>query len=201
MDTTLTADLSMAEMQREQDRRYTETVARERARLSRFIRRRVPDVDEAEDILQDVLFDFLQAYRLPEPIEQIGAWLFRVARNRIIDGFRKKRELPLAELAAHGDDDGGEDGHWLEEALPPADAGPDAAYARRVMLDEIHAALGELPPEQRAVFVAHELEGVSFKEMVAASGLSQNTLLARKRYAVLYLRKRLQRLRDELEQA
>ncbi len=176
----------------EQNKRIAETVARERGRLRNFIRRRVPDPGEAEDILQDVLFEFVEAYRLPEPIEQVGAWLFRVARNRIIDRFRKKKEEPLGELP-------GEEGEgvWLEQVLPSSDAGPEAAYARAVLLEEVYAALQELPSTQREVFIAHELEGRSFKDLAADSGVSVNTLLARKRYAVLHMRARLQTLYDE----
>lgn len=182
MDTTLTSNALMAE----QDKRIAETVTRERGWLGNFIRRRVPDASEAEDILQDVFYEFVAAYRLPEPIEQVGAWLFRVARNRIIDRFRKKKEGPFPEVS--GDDEG----TWLDEVLPSPDAGPEAAYARAVLLEELYAALAELPEEQRAVFIAHELEGRSFKELAAESGVGVNTLLARKRYAVLHLRARLQ---------
>lgn len=178
----------------EQDKRIAETVTRERGRLSSFIRRRVPDAGEAEDILQDVFFEFVEAYRLPESIEQVGAWLFRVARNRIVDRFRKKREAPLPQGA--GED---EDGHSLEDMLPSAEAGPEAAYARAVLLDEVYAALEELPREQREVFIAHELDGRSFKELAAESGVALNTLLARKRYAVLHLRARLQTVYDEFD--
>jgi RNA polymerase sigma factor (sigma-70 family) len=190
MDTTLTATITMAE----QDKRITETLLRERGRLRNFIRRRVPDANEAEDILQDVFFEYVEAYRLPEPIEQVGAWLFRVARNRIIDRFRKKREVQLPDVP-----DGEDDSHWLEEVLPSAEAGPEAAYARGVLLAELTAALDELPKAQRDVFIAHELDGRSFKELAEESGASMNTLLARKRYAVLHLRKRLQAIYDELD--
>ena len=189
MDTTLTPNALMAE----QDKRITETISRERVRLKNFIRQRVPDAGEAEDILQDVFFEYVEAYRLPEPIEQVGAWLYRVARNRIIDRFRKKREEPLPEL---NEDD---DGHWLDEVLPSSDAGPEAAYARGVLLEELIAALDELPKEQRDVFIAHELDGRSFKELAAESGVTLNTLLARKRYAVLHLRARLQTIYDEFD--
>jgi len=192
MDTTLTCKAMMAE----QDKRIAETVSRERGRLGNFIRRRVPDASEAEDILQDVFYEFVAAYRLPEPIEQAGAWLFRVARNRIIDCFRKKREGPLPELSDEADE-----GTWLDEVLPSADAGPEAAYARAVLLEEVGAALDELPKEQRAVFIAHELDGRSFKELAAESGVGVNTLLARKRYAVLHLRARLQTLYEEADLA
>jgi RNA polymerase sigma factor (sigma-70 family) len=190
MDTTLAANTLMAE----QDKRITETIVRERGRLRNFIRRRVPDATEAEDILQDVFFEYVEAYRLPEPIEQAGAWLFRVARNRIIDRFRKKREVQLPELPG----DEGEE-HWLDEVLPTPEGGPEAAYARRVLLDELLAALEELPKEQRDVFIAHELDGRSFKELADESGVAVNTLLARKRYAVLHLRKRLQTIYNEFE--
>jgi len=190
MDTTLTANALMIE----QDKRITETISRERGRLRNFIRRRVPDATEAEDILQDVFFEYVEAYRLPEPIEQVGAWLFRVARNRIIDRFRKKREVQLPELAG---DEGDE--HWLDEVLPSPEGGPEAAYARRVLLEELLAALEELPKEQRDVFIAHELDGRSFKELADESGVAVNTLLARKRYAVLHMRKRLQTIYNEFE--
>src|SRR5512137_896577 len=189
MDTTLTAKALMAE----QDKRITETISRERGRLRNFIRQRVPDAGEAEDILQDVFFEYVEAYRLPEPIEQVGAWLYRVARNRIIDRFRKKKEEALPELSED------EDGYWLDEVLPSPEAGPDAVYARGVLLEELLAALEELPEEQRAVFIAHELDGRSFKELAAEGGVSMNTLLARKRYAVLHLRVRLQTIYDEFE--
>jgi RNA polymerase sigma factor (sigma-70 family) len=188
MDTSLTLNA----MRAEQDRHIAETVSRERARLVNFIRLRVPDASEAEDILQDVFYEFVAAYRLPEPIEQAGAWLFRVARNRIIDRFRKKKEVQLPELSDLADE-----GTWLEEVLPSADAGPEAAYTRSVLLEELSAALAELPKEQRAVFIAHELDGRSFKELAAESGVGVNTLLARKRYAVLHLRARLQTLYEE----
>ena len=188
MDTTLTPNALMAE----QDKRIAETVSRERGRLRNFIRQRVADASEAEDIMQDVFYEFVAAYRLPEPIEQVGAWLFSVARNRIIDRFRKKKEEPLPEVSGEGDE-----GIWLDEVLPSADAGPEAAYARAVLLEELYAALAELPEDQRAVFIAHELDGRSFKELAAESGVGVNTLLARKRYAVMHLRARLQTIYDE----
>jgi RNA polymerase sigma factor (sigma-70 family) len=180
----------------ERDRDLTATILRERSKLGHFIRRRVRDPSDAEDILQDVFHEFVQAYRLPAPIEQASAWLFRVARNRIIDVFRKKRELPLAEVAGEPDDDSE---YRLDLALPSYDAGPEAVYARSVLLDALQAALDELPVNQREVFVAHELEGRSFKELAAESGVSVNTLLARKRYAVLHLRASLQAVYDELD--
>jgi RNA polymerase sigma factor (sigma-70 family) len=180
----------------ERNRRITETIARERGRLGSFIRQRVPNSEEAEDILQEVFFELVEAYRLPEPIEQVGAWLFRVARNRIIDRFRKKREQPLAEALAAAED--GEDGYWLEQALPALDSGPEACLARAMLLEAISIALDELPARQREVFIAHELDGLSFKELAAQSGEKLNTLLGWKRLAVLHLRTRLQPLYDEL---
>lgn len=185
MDTILSPEALMAE----QDKHLTETISRERGRLGNFIRQRVADAAEAEDILQDVFFEFVAAYRLPEPIEQVGAWLFRVARNRIVDRFRKRREEPLP--------DDGEDGPWLDELLPSAQAGPEAAYARALLLEALQLALEELPPAQRDVFIAHELEGRSFKTLAEESGVGINTLLGRKRLAVLHLRSRLQSIYDE----
>lgn len=177
----------------EQNRRLTEAVVRESGRLRSFIRRRVPDPGEAEDILQDVLFELVEAWRLPEPIEQVGAWLFRVARNRIVDRFRKRREEPQPPLAL---EESGDAAHWLEHALPDGDGGPEAAHLRRLWLDAIAAALDELPPGPRDTFVAHELDGRSFKEMAAESGVPLNTLLGWKRQAVLHLRARLRPLYD-----
>lgn len=179
-------------MTAEQDQQIAEAVERERGRLRNFIRRRVPDSSDADDILQDVFSELVEAYRLMKPIEQVGAWLFRVARNRIIDRFRKRREEPSSEQVV-------EDGEvlMLEELLPSPDAGPDAAYARSVLLEELHDAIEELPPQQREVFVAHEIEGRSFRELAAESGVSVNTLLSRKHYAVLHLRERLREIYDE----
>ena len=176
------------------DRDITATVRRESGRLGDFIRRRVRDPGEAEDILQDVLEEFVEAYRLPAAIEQVSAWLYRVTRYRIVDRFRKRREQPL-----HDDGDPDDDESSLDLALPSPDAGPEAAYARSVLLDTLQQALDDLPANQREVFVAHELEGHSFKDMAARSGVPVNTLLARKRYAVLYLRSRLQPIYDELD--
>lgn len=197
MDTTLpplaTHDLPTPMVDR--NRRLTETIVRERGRLGNFIRQRVPDPGEAEDILQDVFFQFIEAYRLPTPIEQAGAWLFRVARNRIVDRFRKKREEPLAPQDGSEED---EEGYWLEQALPARDGGPEAAYLRGLLLEAISVALAELPDKQREVFIGHELDGLSFKELAAASGVGVNTLLGWKRQAVLHLRTRLQPFYDEL---
>ncbi|AWG32584.1 RNA polymerase sigma factor [Burkholderia cenocepacia] len=179
------------------DRDITATVMRERTRLGNFIRRRIRDPDDAEDVLQDVLHEFVQAYRLPAPIEQASAWLFRAARNRIIDRFRKKKEQPLTDLL--GVEDEADSEYRLDLALPAHDAGPEALYARTLLLKALQDALDELPANQREVFIAHELEGRSFKEMAAQSGVTLNTLLARKRYAVLHLRARLQPIYDELD--
>ncbi|MBN3761917.1 sigma-70 family RNA polymerase sigma factor [Burkholderia sp. Ac-20365] len=180
----------------EQDREIADAVARERPRLRNFIRRRVLDQDEADDILQDVFEELVEAWRLPEPVEQVGAWLFRVARNRIIDRFRKKKEAPLPEPVGIDETDGD---YRLDLALPSADAGPEAAYARAALLDALRAALDELPANQREVFIAHELDGHSFKALSASTGIGVNTLLARKRYAVLYLRERLRSSWDDFE--
>jgi len=185
---------SLARMALEEDRRIGEVVERERARLFGFIRRRVSDPGDAEDVLQDVLSALVEANRLLMPIEHVTGWLFRVARNRITDLFRKKRPQALGEASLADD----EDEARLDDLLPSPDAGPDALYARGVLLHELELALAELPPEQRAVFVAHELEGRSFKEMAAETGTSVNTLLSRKRYAVLRLRERLQDVYDEI---
>ena len=179
----------------ERNQSLTETISRERGRLGSFIRQRVPDSGEAEDILQDVFFELVEAYRLPEPIEQVGAWLFRVARNRIIDRFRKKREEPLPQARDTLEDD--EQDYWLEQALPARDSGPEAAYMRAMLLEAISLALDELPDRQREVFIAHEVDGRSFKELAAESGGNVNTLLGWKRLAVLHLRARLQPLYDE----
>jgi RNA polymerase sigma factor (sigma-70 family) len=180
----------------ERDSDITATVVRERTRLVNFIRRRIRDPNDAEDILQDVFHEFVRAYRLPAPIEQASAWLFRAARHRIIDRFRKKKEEPLTDLF---EDDDADAEYRLDLSLPAHDAGPEALYARAVLLDALQEALDELPPEQRSVFIAHELEGRSFKHMATESGVTLNTLLARKRYAVLHLRARLQPIYDELD--
>ena len=179
----------------EQDQRIAEVVEREQSRLRNFIRRRVPDPRDAEDILQDVFYELVEANRLLMPIEHVTGWLFRVARNRITDLFRKKKPERFSDAAVGREDD---ELLRLEDLLPSPDAGPEALYARNVLLSELELAFDELPDEQRDVFVAHELEGRSFKEMAAATGVSVNTLLSRKRYAVLHLRERLQSIYDEL---
>jgi len=178
----------------EQDERISEAVRTYRGRLQGFIRRRVADRDEAEDILQEVFYELIEAYRLMKPIEQVGAWMFRVARNRMTDLFRKRRPEAFSDAISPAE---AEDGIQLEDLLPSPDAGPEALYARGVILDALDEALDELPPEQRDVFIAHELEGRSFKELAEKTGVSMNTLLSRKRYAVLHLRKKLQFIYDE----
>ncbi len=180
----------------DQNHHLSETIAREQSRLRRFIAKRVPDASDAEDILQEVFSELLAAYRLMKPIEQVGAWLFRVARNRIIDSFRKKRPTILGNDTALLNEEG--DTQQWEDLLPSPDAGPEAAYARQVLLDELDAALEELPEDQRDVFVAHEIEGRSFRELSSETGLSVNTLLSRKHYAVLHLRKRLKAIYEEV---
>ncbi|HVH70820.1 MAG TPA: sigma-70 family RNA polymerase sigma factor [Candidatus Dormibacteraeota bacterium] len=190
MDQALRKPWPMAD----EDQRISEVVKRERSRLGNFIRHRVPDPRDAEDILQDVFYDLVEANRLLMPIEHVTGWLFRVARNRIIDLFRKKRPESFSEAGVED-----EEGELLriEELLPSPDAGPEALYVRHVLLEELELALNELPDEQREVFVGNELEGRSFKEMAEETGLSVNTLLSRKRYAVLHLRERLQSIYDE----
>jgi RNA polymerase sigma factor (sigma-70 family) len=183
----------------EQDQRISEVVKREQSRLRNFIRRRVPDPRDAEDILQDVFYELVEANRLLMPIEHVTGWLFRVARNRITDLFRKKRPESFSDTAVANDDDG--ELLQFEDLLPSPDAGPEALYARHVLFEELELAVDELPEEQRKVFVAHELEGRSFKQMAAETGVSVNTLLSRKRYAVLHLRQRLQSIYDEFTKA
>jgi RNA polymerase sigma factor (sigma-70 family) len=182
------------DMTREQDRQISEAVEQQGFRLRNFIRRRVSDPADVEDILQEVFFELVEAYRLMKPIEIAGAWLFQVARNRIIDRFRKKKPEPLADMTSPSDE-----GEMLsvEEFLPSADAGPEAAYMGTVLIEELEAAVDELPDEQRRVFIAHEIEGRSFKELAAESGVNINTLLSRKRSAVLFLRTRLQSVYEE----
>ena len=182
----------------EQDQRIAEVVRREQSRLRNFIRRRVPDPRDAEDILQDVFYKLVEANRLLMPIEHVTGWLFRVARNRITDFFRKKTPESFSDTAVADEDD---ELLLLEDLLPSPDAGPEALYVRNVLLAALELALDELPGEQRMGFVAHELEGRSFKEMAAETGVSVNTLLSRKRYAVLHLRERLHDIYDEFMKA
>ena len=178
----------------EQDRQISEVIAEERSRLRSFIRRRVPNEADVEDLLQEVFYELVEAHRLLVPIDYVTGWLFRIARNRITDLFRKKRPENFTDRAVRD-----KEGELLriEDLLPSPDAGPEALYVRNLLLDELKLALGELPGEQRDVFVAPELEGRSFKELSAESGVSVNTLLSRKRYAVLHLRERLQNIHDE----
>src|SRR3569833_3760181 len=183
-----------------QNKQIADAVGRERRRLWAFIRRRVLDDGEAEDILQDVLYELVSAYRQLQPLEEVGAWLFRVARNRITDLFRRKRPVPAADFdiesfAAEGDADAATS--LLTEALLPPAESPDALLARDVLRERLAAAVERLPPEQREVFIAHEIDGVSFNEMAARTGVPLNTLLARKHYAVKSLRRELQGVRDE----
>lgn len=175
-----------------QDRQIAAAVVRERGRLLAFIRRRIDDAAEAEDILQEALYELVVAERLAQPVEQIGAWLMRVARNRIIDRFRKKRPEQLGLAAGDSDEE-----PVLEELLPAADGTPETAAMRALLLEEIEAALAELPREQREVFIAQELDGLTFRELAERSGVSINTLLSRKRYAVRQLRERLQAVYED----
>ncbi len=194
MEDVLSVTIESRDRRTEQNRRISEVIQRERRRLFHFIRKRVDNEGDAEDILQDVFYELIEAYRLMKPVEQVGAWLYRVARNRIIDRFRKKRPETLAENARNESEEGAP---HLEDLLPSPDAGPEAMYARSVLLEELDAALEELPEEQRDVFVAHELEGRSFKQLAEETGLSINTLLSRKHYAILHLRRRLQAIYEE----
>jgi len=186
---------SLERMAREDDQRLSGVVEREQSRLRNFIRRRVPDPRDAEDILQDVFYELVEANRLLMPIEHVTGWLFRVARNRITDLFRKKKPESFGDAAVADEDD---ELPQLEDLLPSPEAGPEALYARNMLLDELELAVDELPEEQREVFVAHELEGRSFKQMAAETGVNVNTLLSRKRNAVLRLRERLQAAYDDL---
>ena len=191
--------LSKQWMMAKQDERISEAVEREQARLSNFIRKRVADPGDAEDILQEVFYELVEAYRMMKPVEQVTAWLFRVARNRITDLFRKRQREALRREPDVLTEDG--EVFQLEDLLPAPDAGPDAAYTRSVLLEELDAALEELPDEQRDVFVAHELMGYSFKEIAAQTDVSVNTLLSRKHYAVQHLRERLQAIYNDFRKA
>lgn len=194
MEDVLSVTIESGERRSEQNRRLSEVIQREQQRLFHFIRNRVDDEGDAEDILQDVFYELIEASRLMKPVEQAGAWLYRVARNRIIDRFRKQKPEGQGEIPIGASEDGALS---LEDLLPSLDAGPEAAYARGVLLDELDAALGELPEEQRQVFIAHEMDGRSFKQLAAETGLSINTLLSRKHYAILHLRRRLQAIYEE----
>src|SRR6516225_7163046 len=181
----------------EQDPRISEAISRDESRLREFIRKRVSEPGDAEDILQDVFYELVEAYRMMKPVEQVTAWLFQVARNRIIGLFRRK----MREAQRTGSATFTEDSEALlpEDLLPSPDAGPEAAYARTVLIEELDDALDELSEEQREVFIAHELMGFSFKELAEQSGVSVNTLLSRKHYAVLHLRQRLHAIYDEFK--
>ena len=178
----------------QQDRLIAAAVERDESRLRSFIRSRVLDAGDAEDVLQDVFYELIQAYRMMKPAEQVTAWLFRVARNRITDLFRRRRSVSLSDSISAD-----EDAPTIEDLLPSPDAGPDALYARSLLLEALDDALDELPEEQREVFLAHEFEGRSFKELSEETGFSVNTLLSRKRYAVLHLRERLQEFSHSLD--
>jgi RNA polymerase sigma factor (sigma-70 family) len=199
MDAALRKQWAMAERDQRVFEAIDEAIDRERPRLRNFIRSRVADREDAEDVLQDVFYELVEAYRMMKPVEQVTAWLFTVARNRITDLFRRKNREALRNEPATITEEG--ETLPLEEWLPSPDAGPDAAYARGVLLEELDAALDELPDEQREVFIAHELMGYSFKEIAAETGVGVNTLLSRKHYAVLYLRERLQAIHDEFLRA
>lgn len=193
MEDVLSVTTETVAQRAEQNHRISEVIQQERRRLLHFIRKRVDDEGDAEDILQDVFYELTEAYRLMKPIEQVGAWLYRVARNRIIDRFRKRK--PTAEVLNE------ERAPRLEDLLPSPDGGPEALYARSVLLDELDAALEELPEEQRDVFIAHEMDGRSFKQLAEETGLSVNTLLSRKHYAILHLRRRLEAIYEEFRSA
>jgi len=182
----------------EQNQLISEAIEREKPRLRNFIRRRVADQSDAEDILQEVFYELVEAYRMMKPVEQVTAWLFRVARNRITDLFRSKQRQGVRDEPLPRDTE--ENLRW-EDLLPSRDAGPESAYARSVLLEEVDAALDELPEEQREVFIAHELMGYSFKEIAAQTGVGVNTLLSRKHYAILYLRERLRAIYEDFRKA
>lgn len=190
MDAALFKPLSASS----QDSEIASVVRRERGRLLSFIRKRVADAAEAEDVLQEAFYELVAAYRLMQPVEQVGAWLMRVARNRIIDRFRKRRPQLLGDIAPEEQEEGES---ALERLLPAVEDGPDTELVRELMMEELEQALAELPREQREVFVAHELEGASFKDLSARWGVGINTLLSRKRYAVLRLRERLREAYEE----
>ena len=185
---------SLDHMALEQDQRISEVVKREGSRLRNFIRRRVPDPRDAEDVLQDVFYRLVEANRLLMPIDHVTGWLFRVARNRITDLFRKKTPELFGDAVIENQEG---ESLQIEDLLPSPDAGPEALYFRNLLLDELELAIDELPGEQREVLVAHEVEGRSFKELAEETGVSVNTLLSRKRYAVLHLRERLQSIYNE----
>ena len=195
MDEALRNQWRMAQ----QDQRISEAINREYARLRNFVRKRVADQADAEDILQEVFSELIEAYRMMKPVEQVTAWLFRVARNRITDLFRSKQRVALRSQPLPIAEDGTE--LQLDDLLPSPDAGPEAAYMRSALLEELEAAVDELPAEQREVFIAHEVMGYSFNEIAQQTGVGLNTLLSRKHYAVVQLRRRLQSVYEEFTKA
>lgn len=189
--------LTIGAMSSEQNREISEAVEQQQTRLRNFVSSRVPDPSDVEDILQDVFFELVEAYRLTKPIQTLSGWLFQVARNRITDRFRKTKTEAVTEFSAVEEDG---DTLTIEDLLPSPDAGPEAAYARSVLVEELTDALAELPEQQRAVFIAHEIEGRSYAELAAETGESVNTLLSRKRYAVLRLRERLENIYRDFQE-
>lgn len=193
---TLTIEPQLADAQ---NRQIQETVRRERQRLLAFIRQRIPRQDDAEDILQDVFFEFTEMYRLMKPVEQIASWLFTVARNKITDRYRKKKPLLLEDVFTFSNSNGDDEPYLIDELLPAANIhSADVEMMRDTIMESLTEALEELPAEQRDVFIWHELEDKSFKEIAAETGVTVNTLLSRKRYAVLFLRERLKSLYEDL---
>src|ERR1035437_8513463 len=191
---TLTFDSVMTERQNQS---IQETVKKESPRLLDFIRKRIPNADDAEDILQDVFYQLVEMNRLMKPIEEVTAWLFTVARNKITDRFRKKKPESLEKQLSYRKEEEGEMLN-IADLLPSTDDSQDMKMFRSAVMEEFEDALDELPKEQREVFMFHEIDGKSFKEIAEITGDSVNTLLSRKRYAVLFLRERLRKLYDEL---
>ena len=195
----MNATLALPTPTTEDNDRITAAVAAQGPRLRAFVRRQVADLSQVEDIVQDTFVQLVSAYRLMEPVEHLAAWLRRVARNRIIDRFRQQSRTDSLNDPWYSDDVAAESG-VLAEWLVPLAAGPEASYVRDVLAEELVAALDELPVEQRAVFVAHQIEGRSFKDLAAEMGVGVNTLLGRKHAAVRYLRRRLRDIRTEFDQ-
>jgi RNA polymerase sigma factor (sigma-70 family) len=190
-----TKEVSVAYMTQAQNESIGEVVRENGKRLFDFIRHRVNEEEEAEDIYQDVMFELTNAYRMMQPIEKIAAWLYRVARNKITDKYRKKRPDLLQDKVFISDDD---DHLYLEDLLRSTEESPDKDFDQALIQQALEEALDELPKEQRDVFIQHELEGISFNEIAEATGVTVNTLLSRKRYAVLHLREKLRSLYEEL---
>ncbi len=182
------ADVKVAYLP-EQNKDIERVLRNERGKLLNFIRARIPQDEDAEDVLQDVFYQFIQSYRLMQPIEKVSSWLFTVARNKIADLFRKKKPVNFSKLEVRRDDD--DESPSFIDLLPTKEDGPEGEYIRELAMEIMDEALEELPEEQRQAFVWHELEGMSFKEMSEMSGETVNTWLSRKRYAVLHLRERL----------